>query len=307
MGEIQNLVLLALCWACTLSSSTLLTSVGPLTAEQLGAPESLAPLAVACFLFGAAITSVPSAWIFRRCGRCGGFLIGSALIVASGGAGVAGLWLGELWLIYGATLLAGLGQGFGQFYRFAAMEVCTPARKPFAVTLVLSGGVLAAFAGPQLSVWAAPLVGPHYTGCFLVVSAIGLLNGVVAASVRYAPEASVGHGAASPMLSAEVGGMALPPPVPLARLMAQPRCVVAVAMATAAHTSMVMLMSPLTVAMRNAGLSAQLGDLALEVHFFCMFAPGFVSGRLIGAAGPARTALLGVALFADYELPQLTS
>ena len=54
MGEIQNLVLLALCWACTLSSSTLLTSIGPLTAEQVGAPESLAPLAVACFLFGAA-------------------------------------------------------------------------------------------------------------------------------------------------------------------------------------------------------------------------------------------------------------
>ena len=171
MGEIQNLVLLALCWACTLSSSTLLTSIGPLTAEQVGAPESLAPLAVACFLFGAAITyakkrsnpglsgllsgllltrwglalhrSVPSAWIFRRCGRRGGFLLGSALIVASGGAGAAGLWLGELWLIYGATLLAGLGQGFGQFYRFAAMEVCPPARKPFAVTLVLSGGVLA--------------------------------------------------------------------------------------------------------------------------------------------------------------------
>ena len=176
MGEIQNLVLLALCWACTLSSSTLLTSIGPLTAEQVGAPESLAPLAVACFLFGAAITyakkrskpglsgllltrsglalhrSVPSAWIFRRCGRRGGFLLGSALIVASGGAGAAGLWLGELWLIYGATLLAGFGQGFGQFYRFAAMEVCPPARKPFAVTLVLSGGVLAAFAGPQLSV-----------------------------------------------------------------------------------------------------------------------------------------------------------
>eukprot|EP00964_Phaeocystis_antarctica_P111294 scaffold75647_cov63-Phaeocystis_antarctica.AAC.1 len=35
---------------------------------------------------------------------------------------------------------------------------------------------------------------------------------------------------------------------------------------------------------------AQLGNLALEVHFFAMFAPGFVSGRIIGAAGPARTA-----------------
>ena len=114
MGEIQNLVLLALCWACTLSSSTLLTSIGPLTAEQVGAPESLAPLAVACFLFGAAITydnvnessklerrtrtnkSSPHAFgpcltlalasqvgalgleIFRRCGRRGGFLLSGA-------------------------------------------------------------------------------------------------------------------------------------------------------------------------------------------------------------------------------------
>eukprot|EP00964_Phaeocystis_antarctica_P037330 scaffold21325_cov70-Phaeocystis_antarctica.AAC.1 len=34
-------------------------------------------------------------------------------------------------------------------------------------------------------------------------------------------------------------GVAPPPPVPLLRLMTQPRCIVAVAMATAAHTSMV--------------------------------------------------------------------
>ena len=39
----------------------------------------------------------------------------------------------------------------------------------------------------------------------------------------------------------------------------------------------------------NPNPSAQLGNLALEVHFFSMFAPGFVSGRLIAAAGPART------------------
>ena len=141
-------------------------------------------------------------------------------------------------------------------------------------------------------VWTAPLVGTYYTGCFVVVSAIGVFNGVLAASVRYAPDAGCGHSASSPMLSAEEGSEVAAPPVSLSRLMAQPRCVVAVAIATAAHTSMVMLMSPLTVAMRNAGLSAQLGNLALEIHFLCMFAPGFVSGRIIGAAGPARTALL---------------
>jgi hypothetical protein len=54
--------------------------------------------------------------------------------------------------VFVACALIGLAQGLGMFYRFAALEVCQPSRKPLAVTLVLSGGVIAAFAGPQLAI-----------------------------------------------------------------------------------------------------------------------------------------------------------
>ena len=60
----------------------------------------------------------------------------------------------------------------------------------------------------------------------------------------------------------------------LLHLMLQPRCVVAVAIATAAHTAMVLLMGALSIAMANAGYSRELSKLTLEAHFFCMFAPG---------------------------------
>ena len=53
--EAVNLILLALCWACSLTSSTLLTAVGPLAAASTGASDAIAPFAVAAFLLGAAI------------------------------------------------------------------------------------------------------------------------------------------------------------------------------------------------------------------------------------------------------------
>lgn len=303
MAELTNLLLLALCWACTLSASTLLTSVGPFAAQQAGASTALAPLAIACFLFGSALTSIPSAWVFKRCGRRGGFLLGCALMVVSGATGAIGLQLETLELVYASTFLAGLAQGFGQFYRFAAMEVCTPARKPFAVTLVLSGGVLAAFAGPQLAIRTSHFLsgscGCHeYMGSFIMVGVIGIVNAVVTALVRYAPPGS-GSTRATPLLRTRDEELAqeLPPEVPLHRLMLQPRCMVAVAVATVAHTSMVMLMSPLTVAMKAQGIDDELTTLALELHFFAMFSPGFLTGKVIAKVGPIVTSLIGVALF----------
>ena len=302
MAELANLLLLALCWACTLSASTLLTSVGPFAAEEAGASTALAPLAIACFLFGSALTSIPSAWVFKKCGRRGGFLVGCALMVVSGATGAVGLELETLELVYASTFLAGLAQGFGQFYRFAAMEVCSPARKPFAVTLVLSGGVLAAFAGPQLAIRTRHLLSDsfssEYTGSFIMVGVIGIVNAVVTALVRYAPPGA-GSTRATPLLRTRDEELAqeLPPEVPLHRLMLQPRCMVAVAVATVAHTSMVMLMSPLTVAMKARGIADEMTTLALELHFFAMFAPGFLTGKVIAKVGPIVTSLIGVVLF----------
>jgi hypothetical protein len=54
-----DLVLLALAWAWTLTISTLLTSVGPLSAEELGVSSAFASFTIGLFLVGAALSSVP--------------------------------------------------------------------------------------------------------------------------------------------------------------------------------------------------------------------------------------------------------
>jgi MFS family permease len=70
----------------------------------------------------------------------------------------------------------------------------------------------------------------------------------------------------------------------------------AVSVAALAQTKMIMLMSPLVLAMANRGFPTHVARVTLEAHFFAMFAPGFVSGRLIQAIGAAKTSLIGIGI-----------
>eukprot|EP00322_Chrysochromulina_rotalis_P014436 CAMPEP_0115827524 /NCGR_PEP_ID=MMETSP0287-20121206/90_1 /TAXON_ID=412157 /ORGANISM="Chrysochromulina rotalis, Strain UIO044" /LENGTH=411 /DNA_ID=CAMNT_0003280687 /DNA_START=11 /DNA_END=1246 /DNA_ORIENTATION=- len=201
-------------------------------------------------------------------------------------------------LVFSATFFAGLSQGMGQFYRFAAMEVCAPTNRPVAVTLVLSGGVIAAFAGPELGLRTANIFGDDlkYLCSFVAVGVMGVLNAVLCSRVSYPPRP---QRTTAPLLDVDRSPTEAPElPRPwLSTLMLQPRCVLAVSIATLAHTSMVMIMSPLVIAMAEAGFPEQITTITLEAHFFSMFAPGFLTGKVIGHIGPPATSLLGIATF----------
>ena len=181
----RDLGLLALCWASTVSSSCLITSIGPLCAKSLGASDSVATFSIALFITGCAAVSVPAIWLFESMGRVGGFLVGCAMCVIGGGLGLVGVITRSPALLFAACFCSGASQGLGQFYRFAAMEVCHESMKPVATTLVLSGGVIAAFAGPQLAIHSRTMLTHEYEGSFLVVLAVGVFNAALVLAVRF--------------------------------------------------------------------------------------------------------------------------
>ena len=148
---------------------------------------------------GCALVSAPSATLFRVLGRIGGFLCGAVAGMLGGVLGLVALRQALPPVVFFvACALVGVAQGLGQFYRFAALEVC-PTRKPLAVTLVLSGGVIAAFAGPQLALFTrhiTPFRGvpsrllaetaSQFEGSFLAMIALHFLNAVLSL-VAYFP------------------------------------------------------------------------------------------------------------------------
>ena len=142
-------------------------------------------------MLGAALASLPSTFLFSAFGRRGGFLFGALCGIAGGALGLIALRFSlPAVAFFISCALIGLAQGFGQFYRFAAFEVA-PSRKPVAMALVLSGGVIAAFAGPQLALLTAPQTATasasEFEGSFIAMMALHLLNGILSACACLPP------------------------------------------------------------------------------------------------------------------------
>lgn len=301
-----NICLLAFAWALTLSTSTLLTTVGPLSATELGASKSLAAFTVGVFLIGAALSSVPSGWIFRRYGRFVGFVIGCCCQLIGSTLGTLAMYTGEIFWLYLGCLSVGLAQGLGQFYRFSAVEITPLAFKSRAITYVLSGGVIAAFVGPTVANYTIDLVSKDYIGTYLVVALFGAMNFLVICLVRFPPPKSalqLQEEKSNQSTSRSVSFRDNPEANPNQtrhtwHICTQPLFILSCTIATLAHTIMVMIMSNVSVDMTHHGYSFHNASLTLELHFVAMFGPGFFTGKLIQKHGSFVVALVGGLIFA---------
>lgn len=135
----------------------------------------------------------------------------------------------SLALIFIGCFCVGLGQGLGQFYRFAAVEVASDNHKSKAVTFVLTGGVLAAFLGPTSANYTKDFLGHEYSGSFMFMGVIGLLNWGVVALVNFPP----------PPVATTGGGPRVPRSRPLREICSTPIFMLSCTVATIAHTVMV--------------------------------------------------------------------
>lgn len=67
-----------------MSASTALTTAAALTAKYMGSSSFTASFCVALFLFGTAVISLPSAYLFTRFGRQKAFVGGSLMGIVGG-------------------------------------------------------------------------------------------------------------------------------------------------------------------------------------------------------------------------------
>lgn len=324
----KDILWLAMCWALTLTTSTLLTTIAPLSADELGASTVAAPFTIGVFLFGAAFSSVPSGPLFRKYGRLKGFSVGCLCQVIGSVLGAGGMVFESLPLVFAGCFFAGLGQGLGQFYRFSAVEIAPQDFKSQAVTYVLSGGVIAAFLGPTTAKYTSDLVGRNYLGSYLFMGIIGIINQICVMMVNFpappskselnekliededAEERKRGALAGTNAEGANLGAdddeaalvksqnLQLSERRPLMEIISQPLFIISCAVATIAHTQMVMLMSNCSLAMSlKYDYSFTNTARVMEVHFFTMFAPGFFTGKLIERYGAFLVALLGAVVY----------
>ncbi len=281
--ERLNVALLATVQALfTITAITVMTLSG-LVGSKLSPEPMLATLPIAAMMLGTLIGTLPASLFMQKFGRRAGFLIGAGLGGVVGGAlSVAGIAMGSFWLFSFASLLLGLYQAFAMYYRFAAADVVRPAWHSRAISLVLVGGVIAAFLGP----WNARATldwfpGVSDAGPYAVVTVLALLAMLLLSLLKVPPSNEPGSDL---------------PHRPLRRIAAQRDFKVAVLCSAVAYAIMVMLMSATPLGMRNAGFG--MGEIAfiMQWHVLGMFAPSFVTGFLITRFGLGNILLSGALL-----------
>jgi hypothetical protein len=130
----------------------------------------------------------------------------------------------------------------------------------------------------------------QYSGCFLVMGILGVLNWFILSRVSFPNPRDVDTLDPSKIDSAPQGRK-------LFEIVTQPLFILSCSIATIAHTVMVMIMSNCALSMSD-DYSLGVASTVLEMHFLAMFAPGFVTGMLIKNHGPFKMSLLGTIVFA---------
>jgi MFS family permease len=278
----RNVLILALCQMLFGSGRGLLIATAPVVAYGLAVEKGLATLPTSLVVVGTALASIPAAMAMRRLGRRVAFAVG-ALCGAAGGALCAyAVFEASLWLFSLGAFLFGIFAGFAQLYRFAATDVAAPDYRSRAVSLVLAGGVVAAFAGPETAKLGKDLVASApFAGAYLLLVVICLASAGVLMTLNIPQQTR-----------AEREG----PRRPLRAIVMQPIFIAATVSAAIVQGVMSLLMTATPIAMHHENHVFNDTALVIEWHIFAMFAPGFFAGSLVDRFGEVRMIHAGILL-----------
>lgn len=162
--------LIALAQALGMLTAPMVIFVGGFLGVLFAPTAALATLPVAALVVGGAVTSMPAAFIMKRIGRRSGFVYATLLAI-----------LGSILAFYSvrnenflglcfSVFLLGGHMAFVQQFRFAAIEWVTADKIAMTASVVMLGGLLAAWLGPELAMQGKDLFEHTFSGSFILLA-----------------------------------------------------------------------------------------------------------------------------------------
>jgi len=280
-AEKKNVALLCSTQALLFTNNTILISINGLAGFALADDKSLATLPVTAYVIGAALTTLPVSHLMRRIGRINGFTIGTLIGIL--GALICGyaVYTHNFWLLCAGTLVMGIYNASGQYYRFAAADVASPDFKSKAISLVLAGGLVGGVLGPQTSKITKDMLPAEFLGSYLTLigfCVIALILPRLMSIPRLTAAEQRDHGR------------------PLRVIARQPEFLVAVLSGMVGYGVMNLLMTATPLAMKACEHPFSDTAFVIQWHVVAMFAPSFFTGSLIRRFGVRAVMFTGVLL-----------
>ncbi|HEX6157452.1 MAG TPA: MFS transporter, partial [Burkholderiales bacterium] len=134
----RNVALLAACQALLFTNNSTLIAINGLAGLALAPYIGLATLPVTCWVLGGAIGTMPASLHMKRVGRQRGLTMGTLWGIVGALICASAIWAQSFWLLCCGTLVWGVYNAYGQYYRFAAADAASGDFKATAISLVLA-------------------------------------------------------------------------------------------------------------------------------------------------------------------------
>lgn len=287
--EKRNIAILVISQTIFMVVSITVMTLSGVVGYRLSPDPGLATLPVALMMVGAVVSTLPASLFMRRVGRRVGFLLGTSVGGVGGGMlAFVAVALGSFWLFCAGSLLLGLYQGFAMYYRFAAADVASPDFRSRAISLVMAGGVVAAFLGP----WNASLTNTWIPavrdgGPYVMIAVMAFMSVLLLNFLRVPPQGEPQPGDSSR---------------PLRVIAGQGHFRVAVLASAVGYAIMILVMTATPLAMQAAGFEMGKVAFIMQWHVLAMSAPSFFTGSLIARLGVLTVLLFGALFLAGASL-----
>ena len=232
-------------------------------------------------MLGGAIGTMPASLHMKRVGRQRGLTTGTLWGIVGALICASAIWAQSFWLLCFGTLVFGVYNAYGQYYRFAAADVASGDFKAVAISLVLAGGLIGGILGPTSSRWTIGLLAPKFMAAYLVLIGFALITMVLLRYIRIPTPTAAEQSATGR---------------PLREIAAQPKFIVAVLAGAIGYGVMNFLMTSTPIAMQVCGHPYSDAAFVISSHIIGMFAPSFITGGLIRKFGVLRVMMAGAAI-----------
>jgi len=268
----RNVALLALCQALFMCVMTMAIATTPLAGHALlGVNKTLATLPLVLTHLGIMLTTIPASLLMAKIGRRAGFSIGALLSVASGIISIAAIYQQSFIGLCLGAFFQGSSAAFAWYYRFAAADAADDKFRAKAISLVMAGGIVAGFVGPQTAKWAVNWLDPVvFAGVYIMVIVFATLSFIVIQAIRIPPLAPEDRKSSGR---------------PMSQIVRQPAYGVALISSMFGYGVMTLVMSATPLAMMACGFKFNDSATVIQGHVVAMFLPAFFTGSLINRFG----------------------
>ena len=274
---------LALAQALLTTGNILLVAVSALIGKQLASHPALVTAPVASQFLGLILATLPAAFLMQKLGRKKVFVIGNVFGIIGALVAIQALLSASLLLFTLGIFLTGIAIGIAQQYRFAALDECRAESHAKAISVVMSGGVLAAFIGPNLAIWSQNWFSQNvYVGAFVGLAVLYVLALLLIVCLPLKQQTKSNQEAQNVRSYGE--------------LFQQPLFVAAITSGAIGYGVMVFLMTATPLAMHHHDYAFPDIAVVIQWHVLGMFVPSFFTGHLIKKHGLKPIILLGCAL-----------